>query len=206
MIKGCLFDIDGVVADSHKAHYESMVKMFNAEGFDKYTEELDYELTALSTEQKIRVVAKQFNVDFKNIKRMLANKFSFLKMEDIKVVDMQRIISYLESKEIAYGFVTNARQKYAEQIVEKATNRPVSSIIIFSNESGLPIKPAPNMYIAAMTMLKIKPRETIIFEDSIVGINAAIASRTHYVKVDSPKSLTLTFIKNEISAFNNTTK
>lgn len=42
-------------------------------------------------------------------------------------------------------------------------------------------KPDPEIYNKAMTALGVLPSETLIFEDSDVGVEAAIASRAKYM-------------------------
>lgn len=44
-------------------------------------------------------------------------------------------------------------------------------------------KPSPEIYIKAMESLNSKPEETLIFEDSEVGLQAAKASKAEYIKI-----------------------
>ena len=44
-------------------------------------------------------------------------------------------------------------------------------------------KPDPEIYNKAMESLGVKPEETLIFEDSDIGIGAAIASGAKYIRV-----------------------
>ena len=44
-------------------------------------------------------------------------------------------------------------------------------------------KPAPEIYLKAMAILKVSPEETLIFEDSEVGLQAAESSHANYMKI-----------------------
>ena len=44
-------------------------------------------------------------------------------------------------------------------------------------------KPDPEIYLKAMEMLGVTPEETLIFEDSEVGLQAAEASGANYLKI-----------------------
>ena len=44
-------------------------------------------------------------------------------------------------------------------------------------------KPAPEIYLKAMDILKVSPEETLIFEDSEVGLQAAESSHANYMKI-----------------------
>lgn len=65
--------------------------------------------------------------------------------------------------------------------------------VILSNEDVDSPKPAPDVYRLAMDRLGVSPEETLIFEDSYVGLRAAVASGAgvHYVR--SPSDLTLEY-------------
>ena len=45
------------------------------------------------------------------------------------------------------------------------------------------MKPDPECYLTAMDYFKVKPEDTIIFEDSESGLKAAEASGAFYYKV-----------------------
>jgi sugar-phosphatase len=47
-------------------------------------------------------------------------------------------------------------------------------------------KPDPECYLTAMTRLEAKPDECLVFEDSVVGIQAAEAAGTTVVRVRVP--------------------
>lgn len=44
-------------------------------------------------------------------------------------------------------------------------------------------KPNPEIYQIAMNRMRVVPEETLIFEDSLVGIEAAKSSGAHYIQV-----------------------
>ena len=44
-------------------------------------------------------------------------------------------------------------------------------------------KPNPEVYLSAMKMLDVTPNETIVFEDSDIGIAAAVNAGCNYIKV-----------------------
>ena len=46
------------------------------------------------------------------------------------------------------------------------------------------LKPDPECYNIIIEKLQFSPKETVIFEDSEVGIEAAIASGADYIKVN----------------------
>ena len=55
--------------------------------------------------------------------------------------------------------------------------------IIITGENVSKGKPNPEVYIKAMEMLECEPKEVLVFEDSIVGCEAAENAKLNYIKV-----------------------
>ena len=56
--------------------------------------------------------------------------------------------------------------------------------LILAGEDVKEGKPSPEIYNIVMDRLRVKPEETLIFEDSPVGLAAAKAAGAHYIKID----------------------
>lgn len=56
--------------------------------------------------------------------------------------------------------------------------------LILAGEDVREGKPSPEIYNTVMARMGISPDETLIFEDSDVGIRAAKAARAHYIKIN----------------------
>jgi beta-phosphoglucomutase len=55
--------------------------------------------------------------------------------------------------------------------------------LILAGEDVVEGKPSPEIYMTVMNRMGVTPDETLIFEDSAVGLKAASESRAHFVKV-----------------------
>ncbi|MBP3806245.1 MAG: HAD-IA family hydrolase [Oribacterium sp.] len=55
---------------------------------------------------------------------------------------------------------------------------------VLTQEDVTKLKPDPECYNIIMEKMQFSPKETVIFEDSIVGIEAAIASGADYIAVN----------------------
>lgn len=195
MITACLFDVDGVIVDSVDAHYHSMVDMFKKHNFNLYTYELDEELGAISTKEKIKNVEKIFNIKFKNIDEMYIDKFNLLDFNLIKLNNnFPNILNYLEEKNIKVAFVTNARKEYVKKILEMF-NIDSSKYIIASNSLNLKQKPEPDLYNWSIKSLDVNSNECIIFEDSEIGIISAEKTRSNVIKINNYLELTEEYIR-----------
>lgn len=74
--------------------------------------------------------------------------------------------------------------------------------LIVSNQDVSKPKPDPEMYLVAMQKLNVSPNECLIVEDNEHGIQAALASGGHLLRVANPDDVTLSRIQTRISEIN----
>ena len=70
--------------------------------------------------------------------------------------------------------------------------------LIISNEDVKAPKPDPEMYLLAMKKFNLNPNECLIIEDNEHGVQAALASGAHLLKVSKPDDVSLERINNKI--------
>ena len=80
------------------------------------------------------------------------------------------------------ALVTTASKANVEDIL-RTFNRTETFDKIFTQEDVSKVKPDPECYLKAMDYFKVEPANTIIFEDSEVGLLAAERSGAFYYKV-----------------------
>ena len=71
--------------------------------------------------------------------------------------------------------------------------------LIVSNQDVENGKPDPEMYLKAMHNLNVNPSECLILEDNEHGIQAAIASGGHILKIGVPDDVSYLAIKARIN-------
>jgi beta-phosphoglucomutase-like phosphatase (HAD superfamily) len=71
-------------------------------------------------------------------------------------------------------------------------------LIVSSQDVSHP-KPHPEMYLNAMQRLRLKPDECLIIEDNEHGIQAALASGGHLLRVANPDDVTYQRIESRIA-------
>ena len=73
---------------------------------------------------------------------------------------------------------------------------------MISNQDVKNGKPDPEMYIKAMKNLNVTPDECLILEDNENGIQAALASGGHLMKIGLPSEVTYENINSRIKKIN----
>lgn len=71
--------------------------------------------------------------------------------------------------------------------------------LIVSNEDVSKGKPDPEMYLKAMSTLDVQADECLILEDNDHGIQAAVSSGGHLMKIGVPDDVTYQAIKSRIA-------
>ena len=175
-----LCDLDGTLFDTLEVNYYSYkesLNIFNYDiGYDFFLEECygKYYKDFLSklgiNEGEIEKIHK--------IKKELYGKYLGSAKINEHLFEMLRIMK--DFYHIA--LVTTASQKNSEEILNYFEKRDLFELIV-SAEDVKNKKPDPEGFIKAMNYFNITPKNTIIFEDSNIGIEAAIKSGANILKI-----------------------
>ena len=104
----------------------------------------------------------------------------------------------LKSREIKLGCYTNSIRMTSELILKKIKVYDYLDVFI-NNQNVSKTKPDPEGYILCMNKLKIKPENCKILEDSPKGIQAAIASGAHVLKIKNSEQVDINLIEDILS-------
>lgn len=180
MIKGVIFDLDGVLVSTDELHFKAWKMLADRLGISEYTKEDNEKQKGVSRLESLEIVlSKGRDVYSKEEKEILAeekNKYyvKLLQRIDSKVIlaDVIQTLEMLKKRgvKIAVGSVS----KNASLILERV------GLIKYIDEvsCGLDItksKPDPEVFLIAAKKLNLKGEECLVVEDSKAGIIAAKA-------------------------------
>jgi HAD superfamily hydrolase (TIGR01509 family) len=200
MRKLFVFDLDGVLLDSSNLHYETFNRALKENGHPPISAE-DHEkvYNGLSTRMKL---ARLPGVDAEAVYRRKQE----LTLAALRTVEpcprLQDAIRSLKSRGASVMCASNCIR---ETVTTVLANLGILSQFdaVLSNEDVSHPKPDPEIYLACMKLANVAPEDTIIFEDSYVGLRAAIASGAHVHRVACPDALTAEYV---LSATSNLTE
>jgi HAD superfamily hydrolase (TIGR01509 family) len=206
MIKLVAFDLDGVLVDIKDVHYHALNSALAV--FDeKYIIGRDEHLSiydGLKTNEKLKMLTDRKNLPFELHKDVweLKQKITTEMLQDLK--KNQRLIdifSYLKSQGYRIICCSNSIRQTIDIALEKIGILSFFDDII-SNENVDSPKPHPQIYWEAMIRMRVLPEETLIVEDSPVGLLAAKKSGANVLRVKNSNDLTIDKIKNKLSRNN----
>ena len=180
MKKALLFDLDGTLFDTTDVNYLSYRDALAEEGLELtkayYQEKCDGKsykqfLPDLITGSKLETIHER--------KKALYPTYLNSARENVVLFDI--IERLKDSYEI--GLVTTASRANTMQILEHFGRTDLFDILV-TQEDVEYTKPHPQAYNKALQLLNIEPENVTIFEDSFSGLEAALASGAHVVKIE----------------------
>ena len=198
-IKLCVFDVDGVLVNSRLLHYPATMLALKDYGY-LYTREEDENFGTIPTRQKLNLLAEQGKINKDSIDFIwdLKDEYACELFENNIVVndEIRPLFKNLKEIKIKIALASNARYSFLNKVVSKLHIEEYVDLIL-SAQSVTP-KPDPEIYLSAMRYFNVSPENTLIFEDSEVGKQAAYASKAYVYEVSSFDELTrYTFEKDE---------
>lgn len=194
MIKLIIFDLDGVLVDAKKIHYNTLNQALS-EIDNKYIISEAEHLSlydGLKTNQKLDFLTKNKNLD-KKYHEQIWNAKQKLTIEAISKLekDTNLINLFLNLRNRGYKLAccSNSIRRSVLVMLSKIGLIEYMDLIL-SNEDVKNAKPHPEIYWKAMSMMDVLPEQTLIVEDSPTGLLAANRSRANILRVDNPNDLT----------------
>ena len=203
MIKLIIFDLDGVLVEAKKIHFDSLNKalsIFNNDFVIDKDEHLN-KYDGLKTNQKLEMLTKQKNLPIELHSKVweLKQKYTIDELRNLKS-DEQIIstISKLSKDGYKIACCSNSIRKTVLTVLSKLEIIEYFDYII-SNEDVTNSKPHPEIYWTAMSKLSFLPEETLIIEDSPHGLQAAYRSNSNIFRVENTTQVTYDNIVNKIN-------
>lgn len=181
MIKGVIFDLDGVLVSTDKLHFLAWQKIATELGIDSFTEEDNSRQRGVSRMASLEVVLEKSNKTYKlKEKEELAERKNdyYKKMlenlgKEAILKDAKEALHMLRERKLSIG--VGSVSKNALVILEKTGLLP----LIDQVSCGLDItksKPDPEVFIVAADKLGLPYEECLVVEDSAAGVEAAKAT------------------------------
>ena len=175
MIRGVLFDMDGVLADSEKYICKAAIMMFAEKGLTVKPNDFK-PFVGTGENRYIGGVAEKYGleVDIEKVKARTYEIYKSIIRDNLKPLPGAReMVSRCRSMGLRLALATSADTvKMEANLMEMGIPASTFNAII----TGLDVenkKPAPDIYIKAAEKIGLKPEECLVVEDAVSGIKAA---------------------------------
>ncbi len=174
--KLAIFDLDGTLFNTDDVNFASYQSALLEYGYNVDYKYFCKECNGLSYKKFLPKIIDDNNLlePIHKLKKELYSK----NIEKAKINNHLFNIIELIKNEYYLAIVTTASKKNCLEILEYFNKRDIFDLII-SYEDVINVKPDPEGFKKAMKYFDISPKETIIFEDSEVGLEAAKNSKAN---------------------------
>lgn len=178
MIKGVIFDLDGVIVSTDKYHYLAWKKIADEENI-YFDEIINNRLRGVSRMESLEIILEKANKKYTNEEKLiLASKKNEIYKESLKEltrkdvsIEVIETLDYLKEKEIKMAIGSSSRNTML--ILSSIELLDYFDEIVDGNQISKS-KPDPEVFVKACDKLKLLKEECIVVEDAVSGVLAAI--------------------------------
>ena len=199
-IKLIIFDLDGVLVDAKKIHFDALNESLDDEYKISLSEHLS-KYDGLKTSEKLKMLNQEKGLPTNLFSEIWDKKqnLTLLKLKNLEKSDnLINCLEYFSSNGYKLACCSNSIRKTVLTVLSKLGVIEFFDYII-SNEDVKNSKPHPEMYWKAISVMNCLPEETLIVEDSPFGLLAATRSKSNIMRVESPSDVTIENINKHLN-------
>ncbi len=180
-IKALISDFDGTLIDTFEANYQAYSKTFKKYNIQIsrifYQENFGLRIDDLC--KKLKITDANLISNIKTLKSELYPlQFSYLKLNTY----LLNVLNYAKQQGIKVALASTASKKNLYNVLKYFKLENFFDVIICGEDVNKG-KPDPEVYNMAMNKLGVTADESLIFEDSEVGIQVAENANVKFIKI-----------------------
>ncbi len=192
-IKGCIFNLDGVIIDTAKHHYIAWRRLANQLGFD-FSAEQHEELRGLSRMGSLEKILEWGDMYMTEAEKLhwadVKNNWYVELISNLKPADLLpgALLFLRQVREAGVKVALSSASRSARQVLRNTHLESYFDVII-DGHSTRKVKPDPESFLLAAQALSLLPSECLVFEDAALGVWAGIAGGFTVVGIGRPQYL-----------------
>ena len=177
LIQAFIFDLDGVIVDTAKYHFQAWNRLAKSLGFE-ITEEENERLKGVSRMESLELILELGGIKkSQDEKELLAEKKNKWYLEYIHNLKKSEILPGIEDlledlQDKGIKIALGSASKNSRPILERIGLVPYFDVIVDGNMTTKS-KPDPEVFLKGAEMLGLAPANCVVIEDSIKGVEAA---------------------------------
>lgn len=202
MIKAIIFDLDGVLIDSNYIHYETFIKAVQHINKDIYYsyDEHNTLFNSMTSKNKVKILIQQGLLKNEDIDIIYEKKQELThEAFDTLQPNVQLISLFQQLIKLKYRlFCCSNSNTINIKLILTKLGLIDYFVMILGNNDVIDPKPSPEIYNTIMSLENIQPNETLILEDSLIGLEAAYSSKAHVLEIKNVNDVNYKNISNTI--------
>ena len=176
MLRAVIFDMDGVIIDSHPAHREAWRTFLQTVGKPVSDAELDFILDGRKRGEILRHYLGELSEE--EVQQYGDRKDEFFRERSfqIKLIPgVTELLAQLRKAGVATAVATSASGSRARHVLDQLQLAEGFDVVVTGNDVARG-KPDPSIYALTCQRLNVAPGRSVAIEDAVSGIQAARAA------------------------------
>lgn len=191
--RAAIFDLDGVLVDTAKFHYQAWKRLAAELGFD-FSEADNERLKGVSRRQSLEILLEVGGLCFSEAeKKAMAERKNNWYVELISNLDESELMPgsrecLMALQQIGIPLALASASKNASLVVDRLGIACLFDYVV--DAAKIPnAKPAPDIFLEAARGLNVSPAESVVFEDASAGVAAAHSAGMYAIGIGSVENL-----------------
>jgi HAD superfamily hydrolase (TIGR01509 family) len=188
-IGALIFDLDGLLVDSEPLAARAMVEFLNGFGLE-VREEIQTQLLGRRLPEAVRICKEGYGLP--GTLEELAGRYGEMRLRALRgsvrpMVGAVEIVAFGRERGLPMALATSGMREHANVSLEETGLAGLFDVEVTGGEVGRG-KPAPDIFLLAAERLGVDPGVAVVFEDSALGVAAAVAARMRVVAVQGGRT------------------
>ena len=194
MIKGIIFDFDGLILDTETHHFRILQDMFTAHGSELPIERWQQEIGTHTGFSPFRYLEEQIEreIERSKLQRQVKEKFHATLEAEKARAGVEDYLKAAKELDLKVGLASSSDYRWVSSHL-KNLGLYDSFDCIKTSDNVEKVKPDPALYLEAAYCLGLQPKECLAFEDSANGALAAKSAGMDCVIVPNEVTHTMDF-------------
>ncbi len=183
MLRAAIFDMDGVIVDSHPVHKKTWRKFLESLGKEIDEEHLNFIMEGRKRDEILRYFLGELSDE--QVRTLGHQKEQLFREEsaDMKAIEgLREFLQQLSEAKIRLAVASSGSNSRVNYVLDSLNLRHYFQAVVTGDQVTYG-KPDPTIFRVACDQLRVRPSETLVFEDSVSGVRAAKAAGMRCVGV-----------------------
>lgn len=183
--RAVIFDLDGTLLDNNSYHLKSWIEYLKNKGRVISEQEYNAHINGRTNRDVIQYIYNREMAEDEILQYSLEKEALYREIYEPFIKPVPGLLNFLqilEHKHIPMAIATSGIQPNIDFMFEQVPIRKYFKAVVNSSHI-VKGKPDPEIYLKAASMLGVPPAYCLVFEDAVVGINAAKAAGMKVVAV-----------------------